>query len=54
VSILRENGRENELRGSIVKSRDGEELSDFLRYDFSQRYVVNNVITDVDFKDVIN
>lgn len=41
VSIIKEDGSD-QLRGSIIKSRDGEELSEFyLAYDFSQGYVGN-------------
>jgi hypothetical protein len=53
VTILREDGRENELRGAIIKSRDGEELPEFyLTYDFSQGYVGDNLIDEVDPEDI--
>jgi len=53
VTILREDGFNNQLRGSIIKSRDGEELQEFyLKYDFSQGYVGDSLAAEVDPEDI--
>jgi replicative DNA helicase len=40
VTILHQNSIKNELKGSIIKSRDGQELEEFyLNFDFSQGYI---------------
>ncbi len=58
VTILREAELNDQLRGSIIKSRDGEELSEFyLRYDFSQGYIGDSQIGNAisfDFSQVLN
>ncbi len=47
VTILREDGFNDQLRGSIIKSRDGEELQEFyLKYDFSQGYIGDSPVVN--------
>jgi hypothetical protein len=53
VTILRENGLENQLRGSMIKGRDGGELPEFfLTCDFRQGYVGDNLAAEVDPEDI--
>lgn len=53
VTILREQELDNELRGSIIKSRDGEELPEFyLTYNFDQGYIGDNPLITPDSIDL--
>ena len=53
LTILRQDSYGDELRGSILKNRDGEELSEFyLQVDFNQGYIGDSIIQasdDIDF-----
>jgi len=54
VTILREDELRDQLRGSIIKSRDGEELSEFyLTYDFSQGYIGDSPVSNFDTVDLL-
>lgn len=54
VTILREDELNDQLRGSIIKSRDGQELSEFyLICDFSQGYVGDSLVSNFDTVDLM-
>jgi hypothetical protein len=54
VTILREQELDTGLRGSIIKSRDGEELPEFyLTCDFDQGYIGDSLVTTPDTIDLL-
>ena len=54
VTILRQDSTPNELKGSVIKSRDGEELEElYLKYDFSQGYVGDSQVGNFDTVDLL-
>lgn len=55
LTILRQDSYGDELRGSILKNRDGEELSEFyLRVDFNQGYICDSTIQAPEDIDLYN
>ena len=55
VTILREQELDNGLRGSIIKSRDGEELPEFyLTCDFDHGYIGDSLVTTPDTIDLLS
>jgi replicative DNA helicase len=54
ITILREDWSDNQLRGSIIKNRDGEELSEFyLQCDFKHGYIGDEQIVTEGIVDLL-